>query len=83
MSDQDKLQILAAISTDATPGNAERFTFSSLSKSLNLPKNKLDILLSELNKSRFITQYVKKGVDSFTVIINQKGLDAVQDGSFV
>ena len=40
-------------------------------------------MLLELNKQRFISQYAKKGVDSFTVMINQKGLDAVLDRSFV
>ena len=30
-----------------------------------------------------VSQYVKKGVDGFTIVLNQKGLDAVQDGSFI
>ena len=83
MSDQHKLEILRVISTSATPGKPERFSFNSLTKSLNLSKDQLDILLLDLYKSRFITQYVKKGVDGFTVVISKKGLDAVQDESFI
>ena len=83
MSDQNKLAILSAISSDLTPGKPARFSFNSLTKTLNLSKEDLDTLLAELNKNRFISQYVKKGVDGFTIILNQKGLDAVQDGSFI
>lgn len=83
MSDQHKLEILRVISASATPAKPERFSFNSLTKSLNLSKDQLDMLLLDLYKSRFITQYVKKGVDGFTVVINQKGLDAVQDESFI
>ena len=83
MSDQHKLSILKAISTSVTPAKPERFSFNSLTKSLNLSKDELDTLLLELYKSRFITQYVKKGVDSFTAVVNQKGLDAVQDEFFI
>ena len=83
MSDQNKLAILTAISNDLTPGKPARFSFNSLTKTLNLSKEDLDTLLVELNKNRFIAQYAKKGVDSFTIVLNQKGLDAVQDGSFI
>ena len=83
MSDQNKLAILVAISSNPTLGKPVRFSFSSLTKTLNLSKEELDTLLLELNKSRFITQYAKKGVDGFTLILNQKGLDAVQDESFI
>ena len=83
MSDQNKLAILSAISSDLTPGKPARFSFNSLTKTLNLSKEELDTLLVELNKNRFISQYVKKGVDGFTIVLNQKGLDAVQDGSFI
>jgi len=50
---------------------------------MNLPKDELDTLLIELGRNRFISQYVKKGVDGFTVVLNQKGLDAIQDESFI
>ena len=30
-----------------------------------------------------VSQYVKKNVDGFTIVLNQKELDAVQDGSFI
>ena len=83
MSDQLKLAILNSISMGATPGIPVRLSFNSLGKSLNVVKQELDTLLLELNKQRFISQYAKKGVDSFTVVINQKGLDAVQDESFI
>jgi len=83
MSDQNKLAILSAISSDSIPGKPVRFSFNSLTKTLNLSKEEVDILLVELNKNRFISQYVKKGVDSFTLVLNQKGLDAVEDGSFI
>ena len=83
MSDQNKLAILVAISSNSTLGKPARFSFSSLTKTLNLSKEELDALLVELNKNRFITQYAKKGVDSFTLVLNQKGLDAVQDKSFI
>jgi len=83
MSDQHKLEILRVISQDATPGKPSRFSFNTLGKSLQLTKDKLDTLLTELNKDRFIAQYAKKGVDSFTVEIKQSGLDAVQDESFI
>ena len=83
MSDQHKLAILNSISAGATAGIPMRFSFNSLSKSLGFTKQELDTYLLELNKQRFISQYAKKGVDSFTVIINQKGLDAVLDQSFI
>lgn len=66
-----------------TPGIPARFSFNSLKKILSVTRQELDTLLSELNKQRFISQYAKKGVDSFTVVINQKGLDAVLDESFL
>ena len=83
MPDQNKLAILRAISNDATVGNPARFNYHSIAKGLDLTKEGLDTLLKELNKDRFISQYAKKGVDSFTLILNQKGLDAVQDESFL
>lgn len=83
MSDQNKLAILTSISSNATAGTPARLSFNSLSKTLNLSKQELDTLLIELNRERFISQYAKKGVDGFTVVINQKGLDAVQDESFI
>jgi len=60
-----------------------RFSFNTISKNLQLTKDKLGNLLTELNKDRFVAQYAKKGVDSFTVEIKQKGLDAIQDESFI
>ena len=83
MSDQNKLAILKAISNEATIGNSARLNYNSIAKGLNLTKQSLDELLKELNKDRFISQYAKKGVDSFTVVLNQKGFDAVQDESFM
>jgi len=77
------MAILNSISISATPGIPTRFSFNSLTKSVGLTKQELDTLLLELNKQRFISQYAKKGVDSFTVVINQKGLDAVLDESFI
>jgi hypothetical protein len=83
MSDTNKLEILRIIAEDATPGTNQRFSFNTISKNLHLTKDKLEILLTELNKDRFIANYAKKGVDSFTVEMKQKGLDAVEDGSFI
>jgi DNA-binding Lrp family transcriptional regulator len=83
MSDQNKLAILRALSSNATLGKPARFTFNSLTKSLNLSKEDLDTLLVELERNRFITHYNQKGVDGFTVILNQKALDAAQDESFI
>jgi hypothetical protein len=83
MSDQNKLAILNSISSNATPGTPTRLSFNVLGKTLNLSKEELNVLLTELNKQRFISQYAKKGVDGFTVILNQKGLDAIQDESFI
>ena len=82
MSDQNKMAILKALSSNATLDKPTRFTFNSLTKSLNLSKDDLDTLLTELARNRFITQYVQKGVDGFSVILNQKGIDAIQDESF-
>jgi hypothetical protein len=83
MSDENKLAILSAISSDSTLGLPARYSFNSLTKTLNLSKQDIDTLLVELNKNRFISQYAKKGVDGFTVVLNQKGLDAVMDGSII
>jgi DNA-binding IclR family transcriptional regulator len=83
MSDQNKMAILTAISSDATPGTPIRLSFHSLSKTTALSKPELDTLLTELNRERFISQYSKKGVDGFTLVVNQKGLDAVEDKSFI
>ena len=83
MSDQNKLEILRVISKTATLGNPERFSFNSLTKTLNLSKEDLDTLLTELKRNRFITEYKQKGVDGFIVTLAQKGLDAVEDESFI
>jgi len=83
MSDQHKLAVLRSLSTDASLGSPVRLSFNSLGKTHGLSKQELDTILTALNKERFISQYVKKGVDSFTVVLNQKGLDAVEDESFI
>ncbi|MET0637442.1 MAG: hypothetical protein ABWZ25_15530 [Chitinophagaceae bacterium] len=83
MSDQHKLELLRFISSDATVGEPARLSFTSVSKSTTIEKKEADQFLTELNKERFITQYAKKGVDGFTVVLTQKGLDAVQDESFI
>jgi hypothetical protein len=83
MSDQHKLEILRSISSGLTAGESGRLNFSSLVKTVGLSKQDLDKFLTELNKGRFISQYAKKGVDSFTFIVNQKGFDAVEDQSFI
>jgi DNA-binding Lrp family transcriptional regulator len=83
MSDQNKLAILNIISNQATVGTPARLSFNLFSKTLNLSKEELNNFLVELNRERFISQYVKKGVDGFTVVLNQKGLDAIQDESFI
>lgn len=81
MADQDKLAILTFITSNATPGIPARLSFNTLGKAAGVSKQQLDILLIELNKERFINQYAKKGVDGFTLLITQKALDAVTDGS--
>jgi len=83
MSDQNKLAILAFINSNSTVGAATRLSFNSLSKTLGVSKEVLDGLLVQLNKDRFISQYAKKGVDSFTVILNEKAIDALNDESFI
>lgn len=82
MSDQHKIEILKVLSEDAVAGQAVRYSFNTLSKNIGLTKNEIDIYLTELAKARFVAQYAKKGVDSFTVEIKPAGLDAVLDGSF-
>ena len=82
MSDLSKLEILKAISEDAVPGKAERFSFNTLGKNTGLRKDELDTFLTELNKGKYVAQYARKGVDSFMVEIKQKGLDAIEDGNF-
>ena len=83
MSDQNKIAILNFLNANVTPGVPTRLSFNSMGKTLNLSKEILDTLLVQLNRDRFITQYAKKGVDGFTVVLNQKGIDAVQDESFI
>jgi DNA-binding IclR family transcriptional regulator len=82
MSDQHKIEILRILSEDAVTGQAVRYSFNTLSKNIGLTKNEIDGCLTELSKARFVAQYAKKGVDSFTVEIKPAGLDAVLDGSF-
>lgn len=82
MSDQHKITILKILSEDAVAGTAVRYSFNTLSKNIGLTKNAIDVYLTELLKARFVAQYAKKGVDSFTVEIKPAGLDAVLDGSF-
>ena len=83
MSDQNKLAVLSAILVDATIGNPVRLSFNTLEKKVAISKEELETILTALNKERFISQYAKKGVDSFTFTANQKGIDAVQDESFI
>ena len=83
MSDQQKISLLTSLSADSTPGIASRFSFNSLEKALHLSKTQMDLFLTELNKVKYVTQYAKKGVDSFTLMVTQKGLDAVEDGNFL
>ncbi|HEX7903437.1 MAG TPA: hypothetical protein VF487_06135 [Chitinophagaceae bacterium] len=83
MSDQQKLAILTSISNEVTPGTSARFSFNALGKSLQLSKQQMDVLLTELNKGRYVAQYTKKGVDSFTVVLNPKGVDAIEDKAFI
>jgi hypothetical protein len=82
MSDQHKIAILRILQEDAVEGKAVRYSFTSLSKNTGLTKEEMDVYLTELWKARFVAQYAKKGVDSFTVEIKPAGLDAVLDGSF-
>ncbi len=82
MSDQHKIAILKVLSEDAVDGKAVRYSFNTLSKNIGLSKNEIYVYLTELSKARFVAQYAKKGVDSFTVEIKPAGLDAVLDGSF-
>lgn len=83
MNDTDKIKLLEAISAGATPGTPQRLSFNTLGKELQLTKAELDLMLTALNKQRYIGQYAKKGVDGFTVVINQQGLDAVEDQQFI
>ena len=83
MSDRQKLAILSSISSEVTPGTPARFSYNALGKSLQLSKQQMDVLLTELNKERYVAQYTKKGVDSFIVVLNLKGVDAIQDDSFI
>jgi DNA-binding IclR family transcriptional regulator len=82
MSDQHKIEILRILSEDAVAGKAVRYSFNALSKNSGLTKDEIDVFLTELSKARFVAQYAKKGVDSFTIEIKPSGLDAVMDGSF-
>ena len=59
-----------------------RYSFNTLANIIGRSKNDIDVYLTELTKARFVAQYAKKGVDSFTVEIKPAGLDAVLDGSF-
>lgn len=67
-----------AVKTGTAPA---RFSFNSPGKSLSLNRQELDII-NGINKQRFNSQYAK-GVDSFTLVINQKGLYPVLDKSFI
>jgi hypothetical protein len=83
MSDLHKLEILRAISNDAEVGKPATFSFNVLTKTTDLSREQLDSLLIELKRDRFITEYIVEGRDSFKIILHQKGLDAVQDESFI
>jgi DNA-binding IclR family transcriptional regulator len=79
MPDNIKLAILTFISSNAEPGVPARLSYAPLAKTLQVSKAQLDTLLMELNKERYISQYAKKGVDGFNVVLVQKGEDAVKD----
>ena len=83
MSDLHKLEILRAISNDAEVGKPATFSFNVLAKTTDLSKAQLNILLIELKRDLFITEYVVEGKDSFKITLHQKGLDAVRDESFI
>ena len=83
MPDQNKITLLRLISADVTPGNPTRLSFNTLAKQSDLSKSEMETVLTQLNKERFISQYAKKGVDSFTFMLTDKGVDAIQDESFI
>jgi DNA-binding IclR family transcriptional regulator len=83
MSDLHKLQILRVISNNAEADKPATFSFNALAKTTDLSREQLDILLIELERDRFITEYAVEGRDNFKIVLHQKGLDAVQDESFI
>ena len=83
MSDQHKLELLRFIASDATIGEPVRLSYTSVAKSTTIEKKEAEQFLTELNKDRFVSQFAKKGVDGFTVVLTQKGKDAVDDESFI
>lgn len=83
MSEQHKLEILRAISKDAEVGKSTVISFNALARATNLTKDQLDKLLGELERDRFITEFIVESSDSYRIILHHKGLDALQDESFI
>jgi septum formation topological specificity factor MinE len=58
MSDQHKLEILRVISKNAEIDKPAIFNFNALAQTTDISREQLDILLIELERDRFITEYV-------------------------
>ena len=53
------------------------FRFNLLAKNTDLPKDKLDSILIELDAQRYISEFVMPKSDVFIIKLSQKGYDAM------
>jgi hypothetical protein len=80
MTEQPKTKLLRIICGQMEVGKTTVFSFSQLAEQINLDKDQVDGLLDELEKERFITQFVIQGSDNFKLIAHEKAYTALGDG---
>ncbi|OJV52799.1 MAG: hypothetical protein BGO31_03300 [Bacteroidetes bacterium 43-16] len=75
----EKILILKELAKDLTVEVSKSVSFNKLSINTELPKDRLDTLLTELENERYIDQYIKENDDNFLIRLKEKGFDVVRD----
>lgn len=73
-----KIAVLKAIASQSVVNIPANFSFLALAKASNLSREQLDQVLIELERERYITEFVLGGNDNFKVTLRQSGFDVSQ-----
>jgi hypothetical protein len=70
-----KIAVLKAIASQAVVNIPTNFSFLALAKVSNLSREQLDQVLIELERERYITEFVLGGNDNFKITLHERGFD--------